>query len=146
MKKDEVKVGGRYMARLGTMTTEVQVVRKAKSGWDAVSIATGRPVRIKDAARLTPADAEVEATADQADRAADSGETAAAKPAIRLAVVLASMLSSFLVAGRSIIAGTRLGIGLPWTTQGTKRGSGAYLSTALFRLFTNPQFRRENVP
>jgi hypothetical protein len=61
MKASEVEGGGTYTTKVGTRTVEVRIVRASKGGWDATSVATGKPVRVKDAARLkavNPAPAE----------------------------------------------------------------------------------------
>jgi hypothetical protein len=79
MKKEEIKVGGHYLAKVGSRSVEVRVEGETpKGGWNAVSVASGKPIRIKDPRHLRPAkeadaaavpDPEVEqpAPADDAD-------------------------------------------------------------------------------
>ncbi len=46
MKQDEVQVGGHYLAKVGTRMVEVRVEQEnGRGGWDASSVATGKPVR-----------------------------------------------------------------------------------------------------
>jgi len=53
MKKNEVKVGQCYMAKVTKSVVPVRIDRETPSGgWDARNVATGRSVRIKSAARL----------------------------------------------------------------------------------------------
>ncbi len=55
MKKDEVEVGGTYLAKVGTRQVEVRVEREnGRGGWDASSVATGKPIRLKDPKHLRP--------------------------------------------------------------------------------------------
>jgi hypothetical protein len=56
MKKNEVKVGGRYVAKVSDKLTLVRIDREnPHGGWDAVNEKTGKPVRIKSAQRLRSA-------------------------------------------------------------------------------------------
>jgi hypothetical protein len=55
MLKDDVEVGGTYMAKVGTKSVEVRIERESKGGFDAKSVATGKPIRIKDVKHLRPA-------------------------------------------------------------------------------------------
>ncbi len=58
MRKDEVEVGGTYLAKVGTRMVEVRVEREnPKGGWEAKSVATGKPIRLKDPRHLRPAQA-----------------------------------------------------------------------------------------
>jgi hypothetical protein len=53
MKKADVKVGSTYMAKVSGTLAEVRITgENAHGGWDAVNVATKRPVRIKSAQRL----------------------------------------------------------------------------------------------
>jgi hypothetical protein len=78
MKANDVKVGEVYQTKVGVRTVEVRIVREnAKGGFDATSVASGKPIRIKDAARLKAAkagaaDAADSQVADQADDAVDA--------------------------------------------------------------------------
>ena len=56
MKKNEVKVGGRYVAKVSDKLTLVRIDREnPHGGWDATNEKTGKPVRIKSAQRLRSA-------------------------------------------------------------------------------------------
>lgn len=56
MKKAEVKVGGRYVAKVSGELTVVRLLQESRfGGWDAVNERTGRAVRIKSAAKLRKA-------------------------------------------------------------------------------------------
>jgi hypothetical protein len=53
MKKDDITIGGTYGAKVGNKTLDVRIdSENAKGGWNAVAVATGKPVRIKDARQL----------------------------------------------------------------------------------------------
>ncbi len=53
MRKKDVEIGGEYGAKVSNQLTRVRITGESPyGGWDAVNIATGRPVRIKTAARL----------------------------------------------------------------------------------------------
>jgi len=53
MKKNEVKIGQCYMAKVTDSVVPVRIdAENAHGGWDAKNIATGRKVRIKSAQRL----------------------------------------------------------------------------------------------
>jgi hypothetical protein len=54
MKKDEVRTGGVYLAKVSGRVVEVKILgeRAFMRGWDAVNLETGRSVYIKSAARL----------------------------------------------------------------------------------------------
>jgi len=55
MKKEEVKVGGTYLAKVGTRHVEVRIEGETpKGGWNAKSVASGKPIRIKDPKHLRP--------------------------------------------------------------------------------------------
>jgi hypothetical protein len=67
MKKDEVEVGGTYLAKVGTRMVEVRVEREnGRGGWDASSVATGKPIRLKDPKHLRPVKAAKGATSPAA--------------------------------------------------------------------------------
>jgi hypothetical protein len=64
MKKEDVVVGGTYLAKVGARSVEVTIESEnAKGGWNAKSVASGKPVRLKDPKHLRPA------------KAADAGDT-----------------------------------------------------------------------
>lgn len=53
MKKKDVQVGARYLAKVSTKIATVRIIGEScHGGWDAVNEATGRAVRIKSAQRL----------------------------------------------------------------------------------------------
>ena len=53
MKKDEVRIGGTYRAKVSGRLTEVRITGESRyGGWDAVNVLTNKTVRIKTAARL----------------------------------------------------------------------------------------------
>ena len=80
MKKDEVEVGGTYLAKVGTRMVEVRIEREnGRGGWDASSVASGKPVRLKDPKHLRPAKAAKEA--DTAPVAPPEGDGPAPEPA-----------------------------------------------------------------
>jgi hypothetical protein len=68
MKKDEVQVGGTYLAKVGTRHVEVRIEGETpKGGWNAKSVASGKPIRIKDPRHLRPVDAADSDTAKGAE-------------------------------------------------------------------------------
>ena len=53
MKKHEIQIGGRYVAKVsGRLTTICIVQASPLGGWSAINVATGRGVRVRTAARL----------------------------------------------------------------------------------------------
>ena len=54
MTKDQIQVGERYEAKVGSRWVGVSILGPAKTGWNAVSD-MGKPVRVKDARNLRPA-------------------------------------------------------------------------------------------
>ena len=53
MKKDQIQIGGRCVAKVsGRLTTVCIVQANPMGGWDGVNKETGRGVRVKTAARL----------------------------------------------------------------------------------------------
>jgi len=82
MKKNEVKVGGQYIAKVSGKLVQVRVTgTSGHGGWDAVNEATGKKVRIKSAQRLRG-----EAKPKTASKAADAAPVGAgAKPAAEVA-------------------------------------------------------------
>src|SRR5687767_11711893 len=55
MKKQDVEVGGTYVAKVGARSVEVKVEgENPKGGWNATAVGTGKPVRVKDAKNLRP--------------------------------------------------------------------------------------------
>ena len=56
--EQEIEVGGTYLAKVGARSVEVRVeAENAKGGWNATALASGKPVRVKDAKHLRPAKA-----------------------------------------------------------------------------------------
>jgi hypothetical protein len=56
MKKHEVEIGGRYVAKVAGALSVVKIRGESRhGGWDAVNERTGRAVRIKSAQRLRSA-------------------------------------------------------------------------------------------
>ena len=75
MKKNEVKVGGRYSAKVSDKVVVVRIDgENPHGGWDATNEATGKKVRIKSAQRLR-GEAKPKAAAKEAAPAADVGPT-----------------------------------------------------------------------
>jgi hypothetical protein len=53
MKKEDVKVGGTYKAKISGKLTEVRITGENKhGGWDAVNVLTNKTVRVKSAQRI----------------------------------------------------------------------------------------------
>lgn len=53
MKKAEVEIGGRYLARVSGSIEQIRITSPSQyGGWYAVNLRTGRTVRVKTAARL----------------------------------------------------------------------------------------------
>ncbi len=53
MKKADVEIGGRYVAKVSGNMVAVRIDRESPhGGWDATNLTTGRAVRIRTAARL----------------------------------------------------------------------------------------------
>jgi len=83
MKKNEVKVGGTYLAKVSDKVVPVRIDgENPHGGWDATNTATGKKVRIKSAQRLR-GEAKPKAAAKEAAPAADVGPTA--KPDAKVA-------------------------------------------------------------
>ena len=83
MKKNEVKVGSPYMAKVSGKVVLVRITGESRyGGWDATNEATGKKVRIKSAQRLR-GEAKPKAAAKEAAPAADVGPTA--KPDAKVA-------------------------------------------------------------
>jgi len=83
MKKHEVKVGAKYLAKVSGKVVPVCITgTSGHGGWDAVNEATGKEVRIKSAQRLR-GEAKPRAAAKEAAPAADVGPTA--KPDAKVA-------------------------------------------------------------
>jgi len=83
MKKHEVKLGGRYSAKVSDKVVVVRIdAENPHGGWDATNEATGKRVRIKSAQRLR-GEAKPKAAAKEAAPAADVG--AGAKPDAKVA-------------------------------------------------------------
>ena len=80
MKKNEVKVGGEFIAKVSGKLAHVRIDREnPHGGWDATNLATKKAVRIKSAQRLR-------AEAGRKGKAAPAAQVAAgAKPAADLA-------------------------------------------------------------
>ena len=58
MKKEDVKIGDAYVVKVSGRLVEVTIMSESQfGGWNGMSLATGRHVRIRTAARLRkPAD------------------------------------------------------------------------------------------
>ena len=54
MKKADVKLGGKYMARVSSRLVEVVLNVELDKGWSATNMKTGREIHIKSAQRLRP--------------------------------------------------------------------------------------------
>src|SRR5215208_6526897 len=55
MKKNEVQIGGTYLAKVGARSVEVRIEGETpKGGWNARSVASGKPIRIKNPEHLRP--------------------------------------------------------------------------------------------
>jgi hypothetical protein len=53
MKKNEVHVGGRYVAKVSEKLVVIEITGESQyGGWDAKNLATGREVRVRSAQRL----------------------------------------------------------------------------------------------
>lgn len=53
MKKNEVEIGGVYVAKISGRLTHVRITAVSQyGGWDAVNVNTNREVRIRSAAKL----------------------------------------------------------------------------------------------
>ena len=83
MKKHEVKVGAKYLAKVSDKVVPVRIdAENPHGGWDATNETTGKKVRVKSAQRLR-GEAKPKAAAKEAAPAADVGPGAKpdAKPA-----------------------------------------------------------------
>ena len=70
MKKANVILGEVYRAKVSGTKVQVRIVRESPyGGWEAVNLSTGRTVRIKTAARLTPSFETVKVSHNLPDRA-----------------------------------------------------------------------------
>jgi hypothetical protein len=88
MKKDEIKIGGTYLAKVSDKVVPVRIdAESAHGGWDATNLLTDKKVRIKGAQRLRcpanrdglpQAKAEVQAPSEAGKKTA---KAKAAKPA-----------------------------------------------------------------
>ncbi len=79
MKKDEVKIGGLYVAKVSDKLTTVRIdSTNSRGGWNATNTATGKRIRIKSAQRLRGAAA---SKGDQKKAPAAKEGKAARKPA-----------------------------------------------------------------
>ena len=53
MKKADVEIGGKYIAKVSGTLVAIRIDRESPyGGWDGTNLATGRSVRIRTAARL----------------------------------------------------------------------------------------------
>ena len=53
MRKHEVKIGGKYRAKISNKLTTVQITGESPyGGWSAKNLVTGRTIRIKSGAKL----------------------------------------------------------------------------------------------
>jgi hypothetical protein len=88
MKKDDVKIGGTYMAKVSDKVVAVRIdAANARGGWDATNLSTNKQVRIKSAQRLRgPAPQREEGQRGRAvaeTQAADAATTVPVTPAKR---------------------------------------------------------------
>jgi hypothetical protein len=52
MKRDQIKIGGTYLAKVTDKVVSVRIdATNPHGGWDATNLATGRQVRIKSCLR-----------------------------------------------------------------------------------------------
>ncbi len=89
MKKDQIKIGGTYLAKVSDKVVPVRIdAENAHGGWDATNLRTDKKVRIKSAQRLrcpanrdgTPqAKAELQPPADDAKKTSKTKKTAKPK-------------------------------------------------------------------
>jgi hypothetical protein len=55
MKKSEIQVGGRYVAKVSGKRVIIRLVKESEhGGWEALNESTGRAINIKTGGRLTP--------------------------------------------------------------------------------------------
>jgi hypothetical protein len=54
MTKDQIEIGSTYEAKVGARWVEVRVEGEARGGWNARSLGSGKPLRVKDARLLRP--------------------------------------------------------------------------------------------
>ena len=86
MKKQQVEVGGTYLAKVGARSVEVRIDGEhAKGGWNATAVGTGKPVRVKDAKHLRPVKAAAAGESNDSDsmpatRTGKGAKRAAKKP------------------------------------------------------------------
>lgn len=68
MKKDDVKIGSNYLAKVTDKVVTIRIdAENRNGGWDATNLATGKKVRIKSAQRLRgPASNSKKTKAEQA--------------------------------------------------------------------------------
>ena len=86
MKKNEVKIGGQYIAKVSGRLAQVRIDREnPHGGWDATNLATRKAVRIKSAQRLRGPVALTKAEVQAAKAAVVAHVGAGAKPAAALA-------------------------------------------------------------
>jgi hypothetical protein len=77
MKKKDIQIGGRYLAKVSGKLTVVRIDRESRyGGWDATNVATKRSVRIKSAARLRAPAFRQKQDTDRAEHATDALNTA----------------------------------------------------------------------
>ena len=83
MKKNEVKVGGEFIAKVSGKLAHVRIDREnPHGGWDATNLATRKSVRIKSAQRLRARAAVSKAEVQAAKAAVGAQVGAGAKPAV----------------------------------------------------------------
>jgi hypothetical protein len=82
MKKNEVKVGGTFLAKVSDKVVPVRITGESRyGGWDAVNTKTGKAVRIKSAQRLRGPAGLTKAEVQAAKTAVAAHVGAGAKPA-----------------------------------------------------------------
>jgi hypothetical protein len=87
MKKDDVKIGSNYLAKVSDKVVSIRIDAENRSGgWDATNLATGKKIRIKSAQRLRgPAGKKGKATKQAAESVATDAPTTATVEAVEVA-------------------------------------------------------------
>lgn len=83
MKKDEVRIGSSYLAKVSDKVVTIRIdAENRNGGWDATNMATGKKIRIKSAQRLRGPAAKKKGKAEAGEAPADEiVATEAASPA-----------------------------------------------------------------
>ena len=89
MKKNEVRIGGVYAAKVSDKVVSVRIDAVKGTGWSATDLATGKTIYIKSAQRLRGPAKHTASTAAQKATTSDAGckktakATTKAKPTVR---------------------------------------------------------------